>query len=152
MFLNLNAMTTTLWTNVHHTILTTATLTSRANHLPLYRKIFLNTSVKVAQWQRYRGLFVGPPLFALLMPKVTAAAKKARKQVKWVMMTGWSATLLVLLYAFVAVLVVDAAKLFVGEHIVGFSHGNEFVVRALVATRFMLAFVSRDSLVMANCV
>ena len=67
------------------------------------------------------------------MAKVPAAAKEARKQVKRIVVTGRSAALFVLLYAFMAILVVDAAELFVGKHIVRFGNGNEFIVSALVA-------------------
>lgn len=66
------------------------------------------------------------------MPEVAAAAEEAGEEVEGVVPAGAPTALLVVLEALVAVLVVDAAGLFVGEGVVGFRYCDEFVVGALV--------------------
>lgn len=63
---------------------------------------------------------------------MAGAAEEAREEVEGVVRAGATA-LLVLLDAFVAVLVVDLARLGLGEGVVGFGDGDEFLVRGVVA-------------------
>jgi len=55
------------------------------------------------------------------------AAEEAREQVEGVVRAG-AAALLVLLDAFMAVLVVDLARFGLGEGVVGFGDGDEFLM------------------------
>ena len=80
------------------------------------------------------------------MAKVSASAKETREKIEWVMATRWAAPLLVLLDTLMAVLIVDATELFVGEHIVSFSDGDEFVMGSLVTSNLILASALSGSL------
>jgi hypothetical protein len=73
-------------------------------------------------------------LSAVLMSvtEVPAAAEEAGEQVEGVVLLAPTATLFVLLQAFVPVLIVDASGLFVREGVVGFGNGDELVVGGLV--------------------
>jgi hypothetical protein len=72
----------------------------------------------------------------MAVPEVPTAAEEAREEVEGVVVVGAApaAATLVLLDAFVAVLVVDAACFFGGEDFVGFGYGDEFVVRGVIAS------------------
>lgn len=50
------------------------------------------------------------------------------------MVLAWPATLLMLLNAIMAVLIVDLARFLVAEDLVGFSYLNKFLVCCLIAT------------------
>jgi hypothetical protein len=86
--------------------------------------------VEVAQGDAEPDLDVlAAPLLAAV---VAAAAEEAAEEVEGVVVLE-AAALLVLLDAFVAVLVVDAAQLGVGEGLVGFRDGDELVLGRGVA-------------------
>lgn len=69
-----------------------------------------------------------------MMPEVAAAAEEAGEEIERVVArAGATAALLVLLQAFVAVLVVDAAGFGRGEGVVGFGYLDEFLGGGFVA-------------------
>jgi hypothetical protein len=67
------------------------------------------------------------------MSKVSRATEEAREEVEGVVL-AWTAALLVLLNALVAVLIVDLACLLLAQDIVGFSYLDELLTRLIVAT------------------
>lgn len=68
------------------------------------------------------------------MPEVSRATEEAREEVEWVMLLSLSATLLVLLDALMAVLVIDLSLLLVAENFVGFSYFYELLACRVVST------------------
>jgi hypothetical protein len=75
------------------------------------------------------------------VPEVPTAAEEAAEEVEGVVLLAWAATLLVLLDAVVAVLVVDFAGFFFGEDFVGFGYFDEFLAGGFVATGELLESV-----------
>jgi hypothetical protein len=69
-----------------------------------------------------------------MVSKVAGATEEAREQVKGIMLLARTTTLFMLLNAFMAILVVDLARVFVDEDFVRFGYLNEFLVRLFVAT------------------
>lgn len=64
---------------------------------------------------------------------MTVAAKKAAEQVKGIVATS-AAAILVLFDAFVAISIVDLARLGIAQDIVGFGYFNKLVVSRLIAS------------------
>ena len=64
---------------------------------------------------------------------MSGAAEEAGEEVEWVMRATTLSALLVLLQAFVAILVVDAAGFGLGEGVVGFGYLDEFLRGRFVA-------------------
>jgi hypothetical protein len=70
-----------------------------------------------------------------------AAAEEAREEIEGVVMARGAVAGLLLLDAFVAVLVVDAAGFAIGEDVVGFGDGDESVVCLFIAAGFCVSIV-----------
>lgn len=69
-----------------------------------------------------------------MVSKVSRATEKAREQVEGIVLLARAATLLVLLNAVMAVLVVDLASLFVAKDFVGFGDISELFVDRIITT------------------
>ena len=108
-------------------------LARRANSLLLDFEIGDASVVEVAEGDRNAEFHVGTVALAAAV-EVAASAEEAAEEVEGVVVLAGGATLLVLLYAFVAILVVDAAGFFVDEDLVGLGDGDEFLVGGVVAT------------------
>jgi hypothetical protein len=115
-------------------VLAAGALARRTDGLLLNGKVLFGAGVKVAQGQRDAGLFVRAALFAALVAKVAGAAEEAGEEIKGVVVLPRAAALFVLVYAFVAVLVVDAASFCIGEDVVGFGDTDKSVVGGVVAS------------------
>ena len=107
-------------TCLYVSVFATRALARRAYSLFLYLKFCRAPIVEVAQGNGHPELHVWSLALPAAMPKVSATAEEAAKEVEGVVMLAWGSTLLVLLYAFVAILVVDTARFFVDEDLVGF--------------------------------
>lgn len=94
----------------------------------------LLAGVEVAEGDGDADFHVGASALAGGVAEVSAAAEEAGEEVERVVAAAIAAALLVLLEAFVAVLVVDAAGFGGGEGIVGFGYLNEFLGGGFVAT------------------
>ena len=125
---------TTCAASLHMTILGTRALTGGTNGLLLNCEFRLSAIVKVTQGNSHPDLHVRYPSIPTIVSKVSRAAEEAREEVKGIVLLPRAATLLVLLNAFMTVLIINLARLFLNEDLVCFSNLNEFLVRRVVAT------------------
>lgn len=92
------------------------------------------TVVEVAEGHRDAEFHVGALTLPAAVPEVAAATKKPTEEVERVVVLARRATLLVLLYALVAILIVNTTGFLVDEDFVGFGHGDKLLVSAIIAT------------------
>lgn len=98
-------------------------------------KLRLEPTVEVAERDRYMDFHIWAPSLPTAVPKVTGAAEEARKEVKGVVVLARTPTLLVLLNAIVAILVIDFTGFLIAEDFVSFGYFYKLFVGRVVATR-----------------
>lgn len=136
MFLNDGAPPLTLRAGIDLPVRGPRTLALLADLLFFNREIVLGARVEIPQRDRHPGFHVWPPPLPglVLSPEMPRSAEEAREEVEWVVAPrATAAALLVLRQPFVAVLVVDLAGFGLGECVVGFGDGDEFLGGGLVA-------------------
>ena len=101
-----------------------------ADVLLLDGEFVLVAVVKIAQRNLYLQLHIRASSLRCA-PKVPAPAEEAREDVEGIVLTG-AAALLMLLEAFVAILIVNAAGLFIREGFVGLRDLDKLPVRRIV--------------------
>ena len=136
MFLHHRSPSPTPGTGFHHPVCGAAAFAFFADLLLLDAEFVLLACVEISEGDGDADFHVGAATLARGVPEVPAAAEEAGEEVERVVPAATAAALLVLLEAFVAVLVVDAAGFGGGEGVVGFGYLHEFLGGGLVAAGY----------------